>query len=231
MVSLSFETVGNVKSIKLQEAIKGAFKGGDAIANSPEIQVWDPEKGGVGDYDHYYFWSASKPAGYSNYWAGSNLKPQWAAAQNITIDLGKGVWFRCYEDCTITCAGQVSEATFDPIATKAGKWNLIANPYPVALVLNNNVNWYEAGLRGGDGIENAPEIQVWDPVKGGVGDYDHYYFWTASKPVGYSNYWATSNLKPQYKADLAVPVGRGFWLKYSKDKSSTGGDLTFTFTR
>ena len=235
LVSLSFENVGATHQIRLQDIVTGNFTPGTsssgASANTPELQIWNPEKGGVGDYDKYFFWKNSMPAGYSNYWAANNLKPNWGAAQNMTVSIGQGVWFKCYNDCTITCAGQVSAVTTDPITTKVDKWNLIANPFPTTLTLNSQVNWYAAGLRGGTSSSNAPEIQVWDPNKGGVGDYDKYWFWASSLPAGLSHFWAANNLKPNYKADLAVPVGRGFWLKYSKANSATGEDLTFTFEK
>ena len=229
MLAVDFQSTGaSTKTMLLKDFLKGDYVGATTDTDCPEIQIWDPAAmGGLGGYTHYYFWSASKPKGYSNFWAESAAKSGWEAAQAITINCGQSVWFRSPTDCTITVAGQVV-AVDTTITTVAGKYNMIANPFPVALKLNDDsVNWVEAGLVGATVNTSCPEIQVWDPAAAsGLGGYTHYFFWSESKPKGYTNFWGATASKSNYDADLAIPVGSGFWLKYSGESN-----LTFTFKR
>ena len=191
--------------------------------------MWDPEAAsGLGGYEHYYFFSSSQPSGETNFWGKNRVRNNVPTFKDTWIACGQSVWFRCQSACTITVAGQVVEVD-TTVATLAGKYNLIANPFPTALRINDStkIDWVGAGLVGTTSNTTAPEIQTWDPeAAAGLGGYTHYYFFSSSQPSGITNFWGTNRVKNNYNADLALPVGAGFWLKYSGNT-----DLTFTFKK
>ena len=239
MVAADFQTVGNSSdntTILLQNFIKGDFTGTTDANTAPQIQIWDPSTGGgIGGYTFYYFFSQSSGSAataYRNFWGPNRTKANVPGYLELTVSLGQSVWFKCHENCTIQVAGQVAEVAEKNIQVYGNnKWNMLANPWPVALNINSNVNWKAAGLVGTTDASTAPQIQVWDVTAGGgVGGYTFYYFFSQSSgsaATAYKDFWGPNRTKanvPEY-LKLTIPVGQGFWLKYS------GDDMTLTFSK
>ena len=231
MIAAQFKTVGEANHIvKLNDFVKGTMVGNTDAKLCPRIQVWDTER-----YTDYYFFSQSQgtPAKRKyNYWApGNNTLDNYELGQAATIDLGSGAWFNSQSDCEITVAGEVVEVSTKDIDVKGNAWNLIANPFPTTMSVNNSVNWAELAaegkLVGNTDAKLCPRMQVWDTDHG----YTDYYFFSQSQGTPAKrkyNYWAPGNntLDNYELGQLAtVPVTRGFWLNYA------GEDMTLTFTK
>ena len=232
MIAAQFKTVGEATHVvKLNDFVKGTMVGTQSSQTAPRIQVWDPENG----YTDYFFFSqsAGTPSKRKyNYWAPyNNSLDNYEIGQAATVDLGSGAWFNSANDCEITVAGEVVEVATKDIFVKGNAWNLIANPFPTTMSVNNSVNWKElaeAGkLVGTQSSQTAPRMQVWDAENG----YTDYFFFSQSAGTPSKrkyNYWAPyNNSLDNYEIGqtATIPVTRGFWLNYA------GEDMTLTFTK
>ena len=189
--------------------------------NAPMIQVLDSE--GTG-YSYFYYISDADD-GNGNYtetaWVddqGFNLTPAAALA------LSKGFWFKSHTAGTLNCAGQVSALSTFTRNVPAGQFEIVANPYPVALSLNApTTSGFTPGTIGDFSDptwNNAPMIQVLDAEGTGYS----YFYYINDADDGNGNYTATEWVDDQgfNLTGTQVPVGQAFWIK-----SATAGTFTF----
>ena len=198
--------------------------GEDTTMNgAPMIQVL--KANGIG-YDFYYYISdaydsTDNPVD-GNCWADAN---GYIVTADDMQNLSKGFWFKATVDGQITCAGQVSSTDAISRTLIAGQFEIVANPYPVALNLNSaDSTGFTAGEYGSGEdttMNGAPMIQVLKA--NGIG-YDFYYYISdaydsTENPVGV-NCWADAN--GYITTGTQVPVGQAFWVK-----SAAAGTFTF----
>ena len=189
--------------------------------NAPMIQVLQ-SNGRM--YDFYYYISDADD-GNGNYTAtawvdseGFNLTA--AAAQALS----KGFWFKSHTAGNLNCAGQVSALSTFTRNVPAGQFEIVANPYPVALSLNAPTSAGFTPGEYGDGSDptygNAPMIQV---LQSNGRMYDFYYY-ISDADDGNGNYTATEWVDSEgfNITGTQVPVGAAFWIK-----SATAGTFTF----
>ena len=192
------------------------------FGNAPMIQVLTADGQG---YDFYYYISDADD-GNGNYTATA-----WVDAGGFNLDstaalaLSKGFWFKSHSAGTLNCSGQVSALSEFERNVPAGQFEIVANPYPVALSLNAPTTTGFTPGEYGDGSDftfgNAPMIQVL--TADGLG-YDFYYY-ISDADDGNGNYTATEwvdaggfNL-----TGTQVGVGAAFWIK-----SATAGKFIFS---
>ena len=237
MIAADFQSVGNSteqKTIKINEFIKGDFVGDTIDNNCPIIQIWDAATSLYTDWRFYSESDGLKSKRKYNFWGLTNSRDYWEDYQAATIDLGKAVWFQPKADCTIQVAGQVVEVSTSTVDVTPGTWNMIANPWPIALNINSNINWtaqVEAGNMKGDTIDNnCPIIQVWDSATSLYADYRFYSESDGLKSKRKYNFWGLTNSRDNWDAyqKLTVPVGYGFWFRY---EGATAKPMTLTFTK
>ena len=191
------------------------------FADTPEILVLKAS----GGYEKYYYISDATDdnddeLGY-DCWADSDgyeLK----VADNLV--LGKGFWFKSHTSGTLNCAGQVSALSSFERNIPAGQFEIVANPYPVALNLNApTISGITPGTIGDFSDptwNNAPMIQV---LQANGQGYDFYYY-IDDADDGNGNYTATEwvNAEGFNSTGAQVGVGAAFWIK-----SATAGTFTF----
>jgi len=167
---------------------------GDAFGTVPDLTV-------------IYVWNGS---GYTEYtfFLEDGLGGNWydggfANANAVVLDKGDSVWLKAgSSEATPIMSGEVPSADSVTNSISAG-FNLIANPYPVALALD-------------------------DIDLGGVADLDVIYVWNGSGYTEYT-YFLEDGLGGNWydggfanAGGIQIPVGTGFWMK-----SASGGDLVF----
>lgn len=196
----------------LNEAVKGDMVATSDTVTAPVAQIWTGA-----DYDIYYYLDYAYDEEWNEYTDGC-----WASGANeyatAKISAGAGVWFRDdNEDVLITFAGQVVDAGTTPKTLVANKYNLIANPYPMQLLVNNSeqVTWDEI-VATGDTV-TAPVLQVWN-----VSDYDIYYYMDYAYDSEWNEYtdgcWASG--ANEY-LETPIEVGCGFWVKPTTEVTVT----------
>ena len=191
------------------------------MGNAPMIQVLQAN----GQNYSYYYYISDADDGNGNYTATA-----WVDELGFNLDaddvqaLSKGFWFKSESSGSLTCAGQVSALSSFTRNVPAGQFEIVANPYPVALSLNAPTTSGFTPGEYGDGSDgtmgNAPMIQVLQPN----GQNYSYYYYISDADDGNGNYTATEwvdelgfNL-----TGTQVPVGAAFWIK-----STTAGTFTF----
>ena len=189
--------------------------------NAPVIQVL---KANGQSYDFYYYIDDADD-GNGNYTATA-----WVDAEGFNLTaaaaqaLSKGFWFKSHTAGTLTCAGQVSALSEFERNIPAGQFEIVANPYPVALSLNApTTSGFTPGTIGDFSDptwNNAPMIQV---LKANGQSYDFYYYINDADD-GNGNYTATAwvNQEGFNLNGTQVGVGAAFWIK-----SLTAGKFTF----
>jgi hypothetical protein len=128
-------------------------------------------------------------------------------------------------DGKITSSGQVSATAKIGNSPTANQFNIVGNPYPVALSLNTAETTGFTPGEYGDGsdttMKNAPQIQVLN--SNGLTYTKFYYIGDAydssDNPVS-GNCWADDN--GYIVTGAQVPVGQAFWVK-----SESAGTFTF----
>ena len=155
----------------------------------------------------------------------------WADAGGYVVtevdaqSLSKGFWFKSITDGTITCAGQVTARSEFSRAVPSGQFEIVANPYPVALDLNTPASTGFTPGEYGDGEDgtmgNAPQVQV---LNANGRTYALYYYISDAYNLDDTPHdgacWADAG---GYIAEgTQVGVGQAFWIK-----SATAGTFTF----
>ena len=143
------------------------------------------------------------------------------------LPAGSAFWYKSAAGATkngvLTVSGQVFNGASVDFEILPGKFNMVANAYPVALKLNDSaqVDWKNS--HGTDNAATADLIQIWDAT---TGSYDNWYYYDNNDE--WTGWWdeitATKMFEDVYPTGL--PVGKPFWYK----AAATGGsafDITF----
>ena len=201
----------------------GSFGDGSdfTMNNAPMIQVLQANGEG---YDFYYYVNDADD-GNGNYTATGWINDLgFNVGAEDALNLSKGFWFKSVTAGSVTCAGQVFAVNSFERNVPGGQFEIVANPYPVALNLNSpSCEGFTPGSFG-DGsdftMNNAPMIQV---LQANGEGYDFYYY-VNDADDGNGNYTATGWIN-----DLGfnlegtqVPTGQAFWIK-----SATAGKFIF----
>ena len=185
-------------------------KGGDSISSADQIQFWTFNDKGVGVYEYYYYYDDGDEAGWS---ISDGEDPYFEIVHPEGLQAGTGFWYLATPDereRKITFAGGVNMAEYIDKEIVGGKYNFFGNPYPVRLMLNdkNQVKW--EGVKGGDSISSADQIQVWTFNDKGVGVYEYYYYYDDGDEAG----WSISDGEDPYFEIVhpeGLAVGTPFW--------------------
>ena len=222
-VSSSTE-VADFNSLLSTTCTPGEYGDGSDLTfgNAPMIQVLKPN--GL-TYSFYYLISDADD-GNGNYTATA-----WVDAEGFNLTsadlqtLSKGFWFKSHTAGTLNCAGQVSALSSFERNVPGGQFEIVANPYPVALSLNAPaISGFTPGEYG-DGSDlsfgNAPMIQV---LNANGLTYSFYYL-ISDADDGNGNYTATAWVDAEgfNITGTQVGVGAAFWIK-----SATAGKFTFS---
>ena len=194
---------------------------GDWKATSPMIQVLQAN----GKNYSYFYLVDDADDGFGNYTATG-----WVDSEGFNIDstaalnLSKGFWFKSNTAGTLTCAGQVLAISSFERNVPGGQFEIVANPYPVALNLDAaTVAGFTPGTYGdgsGDWKASSPMIQV---LQENGKNYSYYYLINDADD-GNGNYTATGWVDSEgfNVSGTQVAVGQAFWIK-----SATAGTFTF----
>ena len=190
-------------------------------ASAPMIQVLQPN----GKFYDFYYYINDADDGAGNYTATG-----WVDSEGFNIDssaaqtLSKGFWFKSVTGGTLTCAGQVSAIGSFGREVPGGQFEIVANPYPVALNLNAPVSsGFVPGTYGdgsGDWKANSPMIQVLQDN----GKFYDFYYYINDADDGTGNYVATEWVDSEgfNLTGTQVPAGQAFWIM-----SASAGTFTF----
>ena len=184
-----------------------------------ELTIWDASKQG---YLNTYLWAADDPLDLgigANVWFDEGE----LAAADVDLTVGDSVFVKSSATAaTAVISGEVPSSNNASIITKtlAAGYNQFANPFPVAISINDLTF---TGLVGydWDSGEAGDELTIWDASKQG---YLNTYLWAADDPldlgIGAGVWFDEGELAT---ADVTIPVGGTVFVK-----AQNGGTVTFT---
>ena len=193
-----------------------------SMGNAPMIQVLN--SAGTG-YAYYYYVSdaddGTRVYNLTGWVDGSgNL-----VGNDALMTLSKGFWFKSATAGTLNCAGQVSALSEFERKIPGGQFEIVANPYPVALNLNTPATSGFTPGEFGTGLDfsmgNAPMIQVLNSA--GTGYAYYYYIGDADDGTKVYNLTGWVDGSGNLVGGTQVGVGAAFWIK-----SATAGMFTFS---
>ena len=185
-------------------------KGGDNLAVADQIQFWTFTDAGIGTYEDYYYYDDGSEAGWSKVGDGD---PYFEDVHPEGLQAGTGFWYLATKDeriRKITFAGGVNMAAYIDKEIVGGKYSFFGNPYPINLMLNDadQVKW--EGVKGGDNLAVADQIQLWTFTDAGIGTYEDYYYYDDGSEAG----WSKVGDGDPYFEDVhpeGLAVGTPFW--------------------
>ena len=198
-------------AMSIQDAVpycEGMTKGnGSGAADS--IQIMDSE----GNYDVYFMCNGYRAKAAISGGDGKWVKTDGSAVVSAaTMPAGTPFWFvsKNYSTpYTITVAGQVLSTSSEQTPLNV-TYQLIANPYPCDLPLNNGIPYVE-GMVKGNGSGAADSIQIMDAD----GNYDVYFMcngYRAKAAVsGGDGKWVKTD-GSAVVSDAVLPAGKGGWF-------------------
>ncbi len=232
MVAVQFADVGasadvaNFNNFFSTTCAPGEYGDGSdsTYANAPQINVLNAS--GIG-YTKYYYISDAYDANDNfvdgNCWADDR---GYIVSADDVMALSKGFWFKAMADGAITASGQVSATSAIENSPAAKQFNIVANPYPIALSLNTAKTSDFTPGEYGDGSDstyaNAPQINVLNAS--GIGYTKYYYIsdaYDANDNFVDGNCWADD--RGYFVTGTQIPVGQSFWVK-----SESSGTFTFS---
>ena len=223
MVGIQFQEVGGT-TIKLDDLIKLSGVTASTWANQSsdamQIQYYD----GTG-YDIFYYISDAYAYGTESEIGKDCWALDGVEVANFSKAPGEGFWLYAApnaigQNATLTVKGEVKGAETATISFTANKWQIISNPFPVGIDLNDVVTTgVTASTWANQGTE-AAQIQYFD----GAG-YDIFYYISDAYAYGTESEigkdcWALDGVQTNGET---IPVGGAFWLL-----SKQSGSLTFS---
>jgi hypothetical protein len=123
------------------------------------------------------------------------------------LPAGSAFWFRAMsgEEKAITIAGAVESDDSVTYNLVGGKSNMIINPYPTTLNLNDATVVEVANLTGGADATTADAVLVWNATKSMYTTF--YYYYEAEYPDDAA--WYDAN----FVLDPVLPAGTAFWFR------------------
>ena len=184
---------------------------GDEANNADKIQVWDPATSGYTTFFNYNLEGDEESWG----WWDENFEV------DPVLPVGTAFWYKAKagNGKAMTHSGAVESDTDVTVAITGGKFNMVINPYPTTIDLNDDSTVEFTNLTSGDEANNADKIQVWDPATSGYTTFFNYNLEGDEESWG----WWDEN----FEVDPVLPAGTAFWYKA---KAGSGKAITFKKT-
>ena len=207
MAGMVFNAVGG-GAIDLNEMTFPGVTGSDFQETSDQIQVWNPA---TSKYTIYYYYYES-PTSTDNGWYGT-------LDEETTLPAGTAFWYKAKagDGKQMTQSGAVESDVDVSFDLTGGKFNMVINPYPSAIDLNDSTTVEFVNATGSDFQETSDQIQVWNPA---TSKYTIYYYYYES-PTSADNGWYGT-----LDEDAVLPAGTAFWYK-----AKAGTDKAITFKK
>ena len=172
--------------------------GGDDETESDLVQVWNAADGKYTTF--YYYQEVDCEEDWGWYVTTGKAQPIFPA--------GTAFWYKAKGDKfdkSITISGAIETDADITFPVVGGKSNMIVNPYPTLIDLNDAETVEFVGLTGGDDETESDLVQVWNAADGKYTTF--YYYQEVDCEEDWGWYVTTGKAQPQ------VASGVGFWYK------------------
>ena len=175
----------------------GNLTGGADDTSADSILVWDPAKS---MYTTFYYY-------YEEEYADESAWYDLNGVLEAKLPAGSAFWFRAVsgESKSLTVAGAIETDDSVSFSLVGGKSNMIINPYPTAIDLNDTATVEVSNLTGGADDTSADSVLVWDATKSMYTTFYYYY------EAEYADESAWYDLNGVVEPNLAA--GTAFWFR------------------
>lgn len=237
MMGASFQTVGvtdatiDINQIVPDEKTTGVDWSSEDLDFGASLLIWD----GASYANSTYYWTGEVPAefreaaelddSYNNIWVNGDLEPV-----EEKLPAGTAFWIQDVnrtdsDQANVTVSGEVAPTTANRTFAAKTQLTMLANPYPVAINLNELVLTDVAGVDwSSEDLDFGASLLIWD----GSSYADSTYYWTGEVPAefreaaelddSYNNIWVNGDLEP---VEITLPVGGAFWLRNPDAKATS----------
>ena len=208
MAGVTFNNIGSDATFNLNDINIANATGSDQENTSDLVQIWNPTTSGYTTFYKYY--EAEYPEDEGWYDAGGDAEP--------VVEIGMAFWYRARSgaDKSITFSGAIEGADDVTVDLTAGNFNMVINPFPTAIDLNDDTTVTIANATGSDQENTSDLVQVWNPATSGYTTFYKYY--EAEYPEDEGWYDAGGDAEPQ------IPAGTAFWYR-----ARSGSNKAITF--
>ena len=221
MVSVPFESTDG-DGFKLNQCLAGVNLVGTANpATADQIQFWNAA---AGTYENWYYYEAGDE--YTGWWDEATAMKMFEDQYPEGLPAGTAFWYKSAASASngsVILSGQVPVAASVDVEILKGKFNMVANPYPVAFKLNDALQVSWANAHGTSDPATADQIQIWNAA---AGTYENWYYYEAGDE--YTGWWDEATAMKMFEDVYpnGLPAGKPFWYKAA---AGTGTfDITFT---
>lgn len=203
-IAPAFVGVGNAAALGVNQLLKGNFQPGD------QLMIWDVGAQALGTFltwGEAYDPETDLTLGI-NAWTDEN-----SYYSSLTLTPGTGLWLNTSGGAAVQFnqVGQVDVAPKSLTIQGDGFYSIIANPYPVTVLVNSKT-W--TGFQPGD------QLMFWDIATQALGTFltwGEAYDPETDLTLGI-NAWTDEN---SYYSVLPLEIGRGFWVCKTSAGSGT----------
>ena len=195
--AVSGEAIDLNKDVKVANLVPGEDE-----TRADQILVYRPA---TSSYITYYYYNAE---GDEENWGWTDVN--WE--ESTQFPAGTGFWFKGYipnggsaKDKTITISGAVETDEDITFSVVDGKLNMLSNPFPTALDLNDSKTIDFVNNLPGEDETSADQILIYRPSRNG---YITYYNYNAE---GDEENWGWTDVN--WEESTVIPAGAGFWYK------------------
>ena len=191
MIGVQFGVVGTEAGIPMKDLVKGT------IPYGTQIQILNAAGTGYALYNYMQEGYDAVIDDFAEGWADNG--------ENICytpIPAGTCFWLKAPSAASVQIAGQVL-ATDKTLTATGGQFNMVANPYPVALNPNDDIAW--------TGVSYGDQIQVLNAAGTGYALYNYMEEGYDAVLDDFASGWADNGENIVHTG--IVPVGQGCWLK------------------
>lgn len=252
MVAVPFTGIGSGFNLNKDFAIANGTHAAN-ILDADTVMIWDPTAGdGVGTYESWFCWNGEDIAEGDSY---PEYDGCWVSEFDYWIffddddqhpdglEAGSTFWLWLYNKDgahSTSTSGAVLDAASKDVEYYFDKYNMVTDPFPVALKLNDpEVVQFNTPVKAAN-VMDADNIMIWDPTAGGgIGTYENWFCWDGNDIaegdeypeydgcwVSEFDYWVFFDDDDQHPDGL--DVGTAFWyLARGTYDPENKGSITF----
>lgn len=224
MIGINFQSVDG-SGIQLDSITGAGLYGSTDPDAADQIRIWDPTTGG---YEMWYYYVDESDHSYDGWWDLLSQSQMFSEVHPEGLANGSSVWFLSANGSTggsATIAGAVDSALTVTLTLYKGKFNQIANPYPVGLALDDaaQVDWSNAN--GSTDPDVADQIRIWDPTTGG---YEMWYYYVDESDHSWDGWWDLLSQSQMFEEVHPNGLAAGVPVWYLSNATDSGTfDVTF----
>ena len=224
MINFNFTGVDG-SGFQLKDLTGAGIFGSTNPDEADQVQIWNPQTSG---YENWYYYFDESDHSWDGWYDLITQSSLFEEVHPEGLANGSAAWYLSANGSTggaASIAGAVDSAKTVTFSMTKGNYNMIGNPYPVGLQLDNadQVTWENAC--GSTNPDEADQVQIWNPQTSG---YENWYYYVDESDHSWDGWYDLITQSSLFEEvhpnglDAGVPV----WYL---SKAAIGGTFDVTF--